>query len=211
MSSPEASPKNLDLLTSAPAAPSWSDPAAYWPSLSRALEGVSGPVAAVDVAALRYNALDMLVRSSGVPIRVASKSVRVREIIDATLALPGYHGILAFTLPEALWLAETHDDVVLGYPTVDRAAIAALAADEQAASRITLMVDDLAQLDVVDAVAAPAGASGPARRHRRGCLVASARASATSACTARRCTTPPRSRTSAAPSPRVPDSGSSDS
>jgi D-serine deaminase-like pyridoxal phosphate-dependent protein len=44
---------------------------------------------------------------------------------------------------------------VLGYPTVDRAALAALAADENAASRVTLMVDDIAQLDVVDAVAAP--------------------------------------------------------
>jgi D-serine deaminase-like pyridoxal phosphate-dependent protein len=81
--------------------------------------------------------------------------VRVREVLDAVLALPGYRGILAFTLPEALWLAETTDDIVLGYPTVDRAAIAALAADETAASRITLMVDDLAQLDLVDAIAAP--------------------------------------------------------
>ncbi len=123
--------------------------------MTRALAGVSGPVAALDISALRYNALDMVVRAGGVPIRVASKSVRVREVIHATLALPGYHGILAFTLPEALWLAETVDDVVLGYPSVDRAAIAALAADERAAARITLMVDDIAQLDVVDAVAAP--------------------------------------------------------
>lgn len=145
----------LDLLTARPSAPSWTDPSAHWPAMTRALEGVSGPVAAIDVSALRYNALDMVVRAGGVPIRVASKSVRIREVIDATLAVPGYQGILAFTLPEALWLAETHDDVVLGYPTVDRAAIAALAADEQAASRVTLMVDDLAQLDVVDAVAAP--------------------------------------------------------
>ena len=124
--------------------------------MTDAVAGVSGPVAALNLAALRYNALDMVVRSSGVPIRVASKSVRVRDVLDATLALPGYHGILAFTLPEALWLAETHDDVVLGYPSVDRAALAVLAADERAASRVTLMVDDLAQLDVVDSVAAPA-------------------------------------------------------
>ena len=40
------------------------------------------------------------IRPGGVPIRVASKSVRVREVLDATLAVPGYHGILAFTLPE---------------------------------------------------------------------------------------------------------------
>jgi D-serine deaminase-like pyridoxal phosphate-dependent protein len=112
-------------------------------------------VASIDVDALRHNALDLVVRSSGVPIRVASKSIRVREVLDATLALPGYRGILAFTLPEALWLAEDHDDIVLGYPSVDRAALAALAADEEKAARITLMVDDLAQLDLVDAIAAP--------------------------------------------------------
>lgn len=147
---------SLDLLAAGSAKTPWSDPPSYWRSFSRALDGVSGPVAAVDLAALRHNALDLVVRAGGVPIRVASKSVRVRGLLEAVLALPGYHGILAFTLPEALWLAETHDDIVLGYPTVDRAAIAALAADETAASRITLMVDDLAQLDLVDSVAAPA-------------------------------------------------------
>jgi D-serine deaminase-like pyridoxal phosphate-dependent protein len=120
--------------------------------MSRAIADVPAPVGAINIAALRYNALDMAVRASGVPIRVASKSVRVRDVVDATLALPGYQGILAFTLAEALWLAEDHDDIVLGYPTADRAAIARLAADETAAARVTLMVDDLAQLDLVDAV-----------------------------------------------------------
>lgn len=146
---------SLDLLAEGSAKTPWSDPPSYWRSFSRALDGMSGPVAAVDLAALRHNALDLVVRAGGVPIRVASKSVRVRGLLDAVLALPGYRGILAFTLPEALWLAETHDDIVLGYPTADRAGLAALAADESAASRITLMVDDLAQLDLVDAVAAP--------------------------------------------------------
>jgi D-serine deaminase-like pyridoxal phosphate-dependent protein len=145
----------IDLLAGAGARTPWADPAAYWTAMTDAVASVSGPVAALNLPALRYNALDMVVRSAGVPIRVASKSVRVREVIDATLAVPGYHGILAFTLPEALWLAETHDDVVLGYPSVDRAALAALAADEHAAARVTLMVDDLAQLDLVDTVAAP--------------------------------------------------------
>jgi D-serine deaminase-like pyridoxal phosphate-dependent protein len=146
----------IDLLAGVDSGTPWADPAVYWAAMTDAVAGVSGPVAALNLAALRYNALDMVIRSSGVPIRVASKSVRVRDVLDATLALPGYHGILAFTLPEALWLAETHDDVVLGYPSVDRAALAVLAADERAASRVTLMVDDLAQLDVVDSVSAPA-------------------------------------------------------
>ena len=146
---------SLDLLSSPSATEPWKDPASYWGSLTRAVEGISGPVATLSLPALRYNALDMLVRAGGVPIRVASKSVRVREAIDAALAMAGYRGILAFTLPEALWLSETHDDVVLGYPTADRAGIAALVADERAVARVTLMVDDLAQLDLVDAVAGP--------------------------------------------------------
>jgi D-serine deaminase-like pyridoxal phosphate-dependent protein len=146
----------LDLLQESARATPWAEPALYWGAMTDAVSSVSGPVAAVHLAALRYNALDMVVRAGGVPIRVASKSVRVRELLDAVLAIPGYRGILAFTLPEALWLAESHDDVVLGYPTVDRAALGALAADERAAERVTLMIDDVAQLDVVDAVA-PAG------------------------------------------------------
>ncbi|WP_214466591.1 alanine racemase [Microbacterium flavescens] len=146
---------SLDLLSSPIATEPWKNPASFWGGLTHAVRDISGPVATLSLPALRYNALDMVVRAGGVPIRVASKSVRVREAIDATLAMAGYQGILAFTLPEALWLAETHDDIVVGYPTADRAAIAALAANERAARRITLMVDDLAQLDLVDAVAAP--------------------------------------------------------
>lgn len=133
----------------------WTRPEAWWPRLTAATAHLPAPAAALDLEALRFNTLDLLVRSGGVPVRVASKSVRVREVLDAVLRIPGYRGILAFTLAEALWLAEDHDDVVLGYPSVDRTAIAALAADERAASRVTLMIDDLAQLDVVDAVAAP--------------------------------------------------------
>lgn len=136
-------------------APEWDDPARYWSRLSAATGDLPAPVGVIDREALRHNALDLLVRAGGLPIRVASKSVRVRGVLDAVLALPGYRGILAFTLREALWLAETHDDIVLGYPTVDRAALADLVADDRAARRITLMVDDPVHLDLIDRVAGP--------------------------------------------------------
>ncbi|MEV4774154.1 alanine racemase [Microbacterium sp. LWH12-1.2] len=136
-------------------APEWQDAARYWPRLSDATAHLPAPVAVIDLEALRYNAMDLLVRSGGLPIRVASKSVRVRAVLDAVLQLPGFRGILAFTLAEALWLSETHDDIVLGYPTVDRPSLERLAADETAARRITLMVDDPSQLDFIDSVAAP--------------------------------------------------------
>nr|WP_243747511.1 alanine racemase [Mycolicibacterium sp. CBMA 226] len=122
---------------------------------------LEAPLAAIELDALRHNVHDLRRRAAGTPIRVASKSVRSRTILDAVTALEGYAGVLAFTLPEALWLAAgdathaPHDDVVVGYPTADRTAIARLASAPELAARVTLMVDSPAQLDLVDSVAAP--------------------------------------------------------
>ncbi|MDP3951164.1 alanine racemase [Microbacterium sp.] len=145
-----------DLSPAAVRSRDWEKPARWWPRLSDATSHLAAPVAVIDLDALRHNAMDLLVRAGGIPIRVASKSVRVRAVLDAVLRIPGYRGILSFSLAEALWLAETHDDIVLGYPTVDRAGLERLVHDEVAASRITLMVDDIAHLDLIDAIASPA-------------------------------------------------------
>lgn len=133
----------------------WTSAGTYWTSLTAATADLETPLGAISLPALAYNAFDMLARAGGKPIRVASKSVRVRGIIEEVLRLPGYAGVLAYTLPEALWLAETIEDVVVGYPTADRAALAKLGTDEKRASRVTIMVDSIAQLDLVDAAIAP--------------------------------------------------------
>ena len=133
----------------------WLTPSLYWERMTEATREHSAPVIAVNTEALSYNAHDMLRRAGGLPIRVASKSVRVREVLDAVLTLPGYSGVLAYSLAEANWLSETIDDIVVAYPTADRSAIAALAADPRAAERVTLMVDSPEQLDLIDAVVPP--------------------------------------------------------
>lgn len=133
----------------------WHEPAEYWGGLSEATKNLDTPIGVVEVTALAHNAHDMLARANGTTIRVASKSVRVRGVIDAVLALPGFAGVLSYTLAEALWLAETIDDVVVGYPTVDAGALRELAKSEALAGRVTLMVDSVAQLDFVDSVIAP--------------------------------------------------------
>ncbi|WP_431784181.1 amino acid deaminase/aldolase [Streptomyces chumphonensis] len=125
--------------------------------LRAATDALETPYAVVDLAALRANAADLIRRSGGTPIRVASKSVRCREVMRRVLALPGVHGVLAFTLPEALWLAGEVDDVVVGYPSVDRAALGRLAADERLASRVTLMVDSPEHLEFTAAAVGPGG------------------------------------------------------
>lgn len=127
--------------------------------LDRATAALDPPVAVLDLDALDANAADLVRRASGKPIRVASKSVRSRDVLRRVLARPGFSGVLAYALPEALWLAGGDDpvstDVVVGYPSADRAALRRLAADDVLAGRVTLMVDSLAQLDLVDAVVPP--------------------------------------------------------
>lgn len=155
----------LDL--TAPATRPWEAPADYWPALSAATGHLDAPVGVLHRGALAHNAHDLLARADGLPIRVASKSVRVRGVLDAVLATPGYAGVLAYSLPEAIWLAETGDeryaDVVVGYPTADRAALARLATSETAAARVAIMIDDVAQLDLVAAAVPPGSRSLPIR------------------------------------------------
>ena len=128
----------------------------------RALAAATGhletPYAVVDLAALRANAADLTRRAGGKPIRVATKSVRSRPLTEAVLRLPGFEGVLAYTLPEALWLAESVQDVVVGYPTVDRGALRHLGASPELASRVTIMIDSREHLDFT---AAHVGADGP--------------------------------------------------
>ena len=117
-------------------------------------EPLPTPVGVVDLDAFDANAADLVRRAAGTPVRVASKSVRVPALLSRVLAHKGFRGVLGYTLAEALWLVdeEISDDVVVAYPTVDRAALAQLVASPRAAARITLMVDDVAHLDVVDSV-----------------------------------------------------------
>ena len=143
-------------------AATWRTPDRYWPALTAATAHLDAPVGALHLGALRHNAHDMRRRANGTPIRVASKSIRVREVVEALLRLPGYRGVLAYTLAEALWLADTVDDVVVGYPTAERGSIRRLALDPDLAGRITLMVDSPDQLDLVDSVLPP-GAREPIR------------------------------------------------
>lgn len=133
----------------------WLDAAQFWPGLEAATAGLDTPLAVLELGALRFNTHDLVRRAAGKPIRVASKSIRVRGLLHALLGTDGYAGVLAFTLPEALWLAETIDDIVVGYPTADAAAIRRLAADPVAAARVTLMVDSIDHLDFIDACVSP--------------------------------------------------------
>jgi D-serine deaminase-like pyridoxal phosphate-dependent protein len=118
---------------------------------------VQPPFAFVDLDAVWANAADMLRRSRGKPIRVASKSIRSRPVLERLLDLdPGFQGTLAFTLPEALWLWEQGlRDLVVAYPTVDRAALTRLAriTAEDPDEAPAVMVDSPEHLDLIEEAA----------------------------------------------------------
>jgi D-serine deaminase-like pyridoxal phosphate-dependent protein len=113
----------------------------------------ASPFVVVDLDAFDANAADLVRRAAGKPVRVASKSVRVPELLRRVLDRPGFRGVLSYALREALWLVDqgVSDDVVLGYPTVDRVAIGRLLADQRARAAVTLMVDCREHLDAVAA------------------------------------------------------------
>src|SRR5690349_1985429 len=118
---------------------------------------IQPPFAFLDLDAVWANAADMLRRSRGKPIRIASKSVRTRPVLERLLDLdPGFQGILAFTLPEAIWLWEQgFRDIVVAYPTTDRGCLTRLAriTSEDPEEAPVVMVDCPEHLDLIEEAA----------------------------------------------------------
>ncbi len=126
---------------------------------------VEAPFAFVDLDALDANAAAMLERAAGKPIRVASKSLRCRALLGRILRSDErFAGLMTFTLPETLWLAEQgFEDLLLAYPTADAGALGELAlrsvAHPQGAPIV--MVDCAEHLDAIESVLG--GGAAPVR------------------------------------------------
>ena len=90
---------------------------------------VEAPFAFVDLDAMWANAEAMLERAGGKPIRVATKSIRCRALLEEILRRDqGFAGLMTYTLPETLWLAEQgFENLLLAYPTADVGALGELA------------------------------------------------------------------------------------
>jgi hypothetical protein len=119
--------------------------------------GIQAPFAFLDLDAVWANAADMLRRSRGKPIRIASKSIRSRPVLERLLDLdPGFQGALTYTLPETNWLWE-HGlrDLVVAYPTADRASLTRLAriTSEDPEEAPVVMVDSVEHLDLIEEAA----------------------------------------------------------
>ncbi|HEX3041029.1 MAG TPA: amino acid deaminase/aldolase [Solirubrobacterales bacterium] len=122
----------------------------------RVFADVEAPFAFVDMEAMWANADAMLERSQGKSVRVASKSVRCRALLEAILGRDErFRGLMTYTLPETLWLAEQgFEDLLLAYPTADAGALEELALRSAAGPEGApiVMVDCLEHLGMIESV-----------------------------------------------------------
>ncbi|MGN6201709.1 MAG: amino acid deaminase/aldolase, partial [Solirubrobacterales bacterium] len=122
----------------------------------RVFAEVEAPFAFVDLEAMWANAEAMLGRSAGKPVRVASKSIRCRALLEAILGRDErFRGLMTYTLPETLWLAEQgFEDLLLAYPTADVGALEELALRSAAnpEGAPIVMVDCVEHLEMIESV-----------------------------------------------------------
>ncbi|WHZ02737.1 amino acid deaminase/aldolase [Neobacillus sp. YX16] len=120
-----------------------------------ALQGIPLPYAFLDRDVLNENIHDILSRSKGKSIRLASKSIRsigiLRYIFQAS---PQFQGIMCYSPWEAIYLAKQgFQDLLLGYPVWDTTAIVAVTSKLKEDSPITFMVDCLDHVKHIEGIA----------------------------------------------------------
>ncbi|WP_247729687.1 alanine racemase [Halovivax limisalsi] len=127
-----------------------------------ALSGESFPLAYLDRSAFEANLRTTRRRASGLPVRVASKSIRCRAVLQEVLDRDGFHGVMCYTGHEAAHLAaDGFDDLLVAYPIVDADELDAVCAAIDDGTRVVLMVDSEAHVERIAGVAAERGVTVP--------------------------------------------------
>lgn len=123
-----------------------------------ALSGQALPAAVVDLAAFDANMHTVLERARPRPIRLGTKSLRCTALLRRILAHdPRFQGLLCYHALEAVWLArQGFDDLLVAYPTVNATAVGAVCDAVRNGHRITLMVDSVAHVRRLEALASTA-------------------------------------------------------
>jgi len=132
------------------------DPAAF-------LQGERLPAAFVDLDAFDRNAAHVVALAGDLPVRLATKSVRVAALIRRVLdSSESYRGLMCFAAEEAAFLhGEGFDDLLVAYPTLQDSDLDILRRLHDAGADVKLMVDSEAHLQAADE--AMAGCEKPFR------------------------------------------------
>lgn len=115
------------------------------------IKGMRLPALILDQELLLGNLKEIVTRAKGHKIRIASKSVRCREVLKTALAFdPCFQGIMCFSAEEAVFLSQNNfDDLLVAYPTVQKSAIKSVIAEIKKNKKIYLMVDSIEHLNII--------------------------------------------------------------
>ena len=121
----------------------------------KAIQGERLPLAFVDMDLLDANAQTLTQRAQGMPMRIATKSLRCPHLMHYVLEhYPAFQGLMAFSPEEASFLAdEGFDDILIGYPSVEISELEACLERVRSSKRIVFMVDDIRQVRLLDELA----------------------------------------------------------
>lgn len=109
----------------------------------------------LDLFDQNINDIALRVKNSNKTIRIASKSIRCTYLLKRILAAnPIYKGIMSFSGAETLFLLQQgFDDILIGYPIVNNAAIKAICEATKSGKKIILMVDSEEHLQQINTIA----------------------------------------------------------
>jgi D-serine deaminase-like pyridoxal phosphate-dependent protein len=100
------------------------------------------PLAFVDRDAVDRNIESVRARAGGTPVRIASKSIRCRAVMEYVLDHEGFRGIMCYHGREAANLAEHgFDDLLVAYPVWQASELRAVCDAIADGATVTLMVD----------------------------------------------------------------------
>jgi D-serine deaminase-like pyridoxal phosphate-dependent protein len=116
------------------------------------------PTAFVDLDALDRNVEAIRERAGGLPVRVASKSLRCPAVMDRLLEHEGFEGVMCYHGHEAAFLAaEGFDDLLVAYPVWNREELRIVCDAVADGTTISLMVDSPAHVERAASVAGEVG------------------------------------------------------
>jgi D-serine deaminase-like pyridoxal phosphate-dependent protein len=117
------------------------------------------PLAFVDLDLLDKNIDDILKRTNGKKIRIATKSIRSIDIIKYIInkSPESFSGLMSFYANEANWLAENGlDNILIAYPYIRENHISKTIDYIKAGKNITFMIDNVIQAEELNKIAANA-------------------------------------------------------
>lgn len=136
--------------------------------LNSLLQNEKLPLFLVDLDALDRNIerIRAKVETFGKKMRIATKSIRVPELISRVIKKggPSFQGLLCYSIHEAQMLSDLgFDDLVVAYPFTQASDLNVFLSLTKHGKQVTAMVDHLDHVRLIDEFAAAQGFSGRAR------------------------------------------------